>query len=116
MIGFFENKLRPPASTSNICIRTLFRFYSTKIYQKHTSQIPKPLLNTYDPTMGEENAVRALCLKNTNNTALAKVDLAWIRAAVALRRMVGANCHGSINRFAMEGMLWQFVEGVNEAV
>jgi hypothetical protein len=43
----------------------------------------------------------------------AKVDPAWIRAPNAFCPMVGANCHGFINRSAIGVGVWRFVEGVN---
>jgi hypothetical protein len=41
----------------------------------------------------------------------AKADPAWIRAPNALGPMVGANCRGFVNRFAIEVGAWRFVEG-----
>jgi hypothetical protein len=41
----------------------------------------------------------------------AKADPAWIRAPDALCPMVGANCHGFVNRSAIEVLVWWFVEG-----
>jgi hypothetical protein len=41
----------------------------------------------------------------------AKADPAWIRAPDALCPMVGANCHGFINRSSIGVGVWQFVEG-----
>jgi hypothetical protein len=44
---------------------------------------------------------------------LAKVDPAWIRAPNAFCPMVGANCHGFVNRSAIGVGVWRFVERVN---
>jgi hypothetical protein len=41
----------------------------------------------------------------------AKADLAWICAPDALCPMVGANCHGFVNRSAIGVGVWRFVEG-----
>jgi hypothetical protein len=41
----------------------------------------------------------------------AKADPAWIRAPHALRPMVGANCHGFVDRSAIRVGVWRFVEG-----
>jgi hypothetical protein len=41
----------------------------------------------------------------------AKADPAWIRAPDAPSPTVGANCHGFVNRSAIEVGVWQFVEG-----
>jgi hypothetical protein len=41
----------------------------------------------------------------------AKADPAWIHAPDALHPMVGTNCHGFVNRSAIEVGVWQFVEG-----
>jgi hypothetical protein len=41
----------------------------------------------------------------------AKADPAWIRAPDALCPMVGANCHGFVNRSAIGVGVWRFVEG-----
>jgi hypothetical protein len=43
----FFLKWGSPCLCINQCIRALFRLYSTKIRQDHTSQYPKPPLNTY---------------------------------------------------------------------
>jgi hypothetical protein len=40
-----------------------------------------------------------------------KADPAWICAPDALSPTVGANCHGFVNRSAIEVGVWQFVEG-----
>jgi hypothetical protein len=41
----------------------------------------------------------------------AKADPAWIRAPDAFCPMVGANCHGFVNRSAIGVGVWRFVEG-----
>jgi hypothetical protein len=41
----------------------------------------------------------------------AKADPAWIHAPDALCPTVGANCHGFVNRFAIQVGVWRFVEG-----
>jgi hypothetical protein len=41
----------------------------------------------------------------------AKADPAWIRAPDAISPMVGANCHGFVNRSAIGVGVWRFVEG-----
>jgi hypothetical protein len=41
----------------------------------------------------------------------AKADPAWIRAPDALCPMVGANCHGFVNRSVIGVGVWRFVEG-----
>jgi hypothetical protein len=41
----------------------------------------------------------------------AKADPAWICAPDAFCPMVGANCHGFVNRSAIGVGVWQFVEG-----
>jgi hypothetical protein len=41
----------------------------------------------------------------------AKVDPAWIHAPDAFCPMVGANCHGFVNRSAIGVGVWWFVEG-----
>jgi hypothetical protein len=43
----------------------------------------------------------------------AKADPTWIRAPDAFCPMVGANCRGFINRYAIGVGVWRFVEGVN---
>jgi hypothetical protein len=40
----------------------------------------------------------------------AKADPAWIRAPNAICPMVGANCHGFVNRSAIGVDVWRFVE------
>jgi hypothetical protein len=40
-----------------------------------------------------------------------KADPAWIRAPDAFCPMVGANCHGFVNRSAIWVGVWRFVEG-----
>jgi hypothetical protein len=46
-----------------------------------------------------------------------KANPAWIRAPDALSPMVGANCHGFINRSAIGVGIWRFVErGEHEGV
>jgi hypothetical protein len=41
----------------------------------------------------------------------AKADPTWIHAPDALCPTVGANCHGFVNRCAIEVGIWRFVEG-----
>jgi hypothetical protein len=45
----------------------------------------------------------------------AKLDPAWIRAPDMFCPMVGANCHGFVNRSAIGVNVWRFVEGGNTA-
>jgi hypothetical protein len=40
-----------------------------------------------------------------------KADPAWIHAPDAFCPMVGANCHGFVNRSAIGVGVWRFVEG-----
>jgi hypothetical protein len=51
-----------------ISIQPLFRFYSAEIWQEHTSNTQRHHSTYTNPIMGEENTIRSLCPKNTNNS------------------------------------------------